>query len=147
MSGRIYIIDTNVVVAGLITAEPESPTCRVLDAMLDGSLLYLLSEDLLREYRNVLLRPRIFRRLGLSEHQIDQFLSEIAANAVWREAPSDKNHTAPDPRDTHLWALLASEPAAILITGDRLLIENPMPQRSIISPAALSFGLRPRSGL
>ncbi|MCF8053420.1 MAG: putative toxin-antitoxin system toxin component, PIN family [Desulfobacterales bacterium] len=135
MSDRIYIIDTNVVVAGLITAEPESPTSRVLDAMLDGSLLYILAEDLLREYRNVLLRPKITRRHGLSEQQIDQFLSEIAANAAWREVPPDANLPSPDPRDAHLWALLASAPAAILITGDRLLIENPMPQRSIISPA------------
>lgn len=135
MSGRIYIVDTNVMIAGLITAEPESPTCRVLDGMLDGSLLYILSEDLLREYRNVLLRPKISRRHGLNEEQIDQFLSEIAANAVWREVLPDTNHPSPDSRDAHLWALLAAEPAAILITGDRLLIENPMPGRSIISPA------------
>jgi len=135
MNGRITIIDTNAVVAGLITAEPESPTSRVPDAMLDGSLLYLLSADLLREYRNVLLRPKISRRHGLNEQQIDQFLSEIAANAIWREVPPNTNHPSPDPRDAHLWALLASEPAAVLITGDRLLIENPIPQRSIISPA------------
>ena len=136
MSGRLYIVDTNVLAAGLITAQPEAPTSRVLDAMLDGSLLYLLSADLLREYRNVLLRPKLSRRHGLNEHQIDQFLSEIAANAVWREIPPGSSHPSPDPRDAHLWALLAAEPAAVLITGDRLLIENPMPQRSIISPAS-----------
>ena len=66
MSTRIFIIDTNVLVAGLITAEPKSPTARVLDAMLNGSLFYLLSAELLREYRNVLLRPRIARLHGLN---------------------------------------------------------------------------------
>jgi len=135
MSNRVFIIDTNVLVAGLITDELQSPTSKVLDAMLNGSLFYLLSPALLREYRNVLLRPRISRLHGLIEPEIDQLLSEIAANAIWREVKSDTNHKSPDPQDAHLWALLASEPGAILITGDRLLIEKPRTQSSLISPA------------
>ncbi len=43
MTPRLSIIDTNVLVAGLITSQPSSPTVQVLDAMLDGRLLYLLS--------------------------------------------------------------------------------------------------------
>lgn len=89
MSTRIFIIDTNVVAAGLITSESNSSTTRVLDAMLNGSLFYLLSADLLREYRNVLLRPRIARLHGFNEPEIDQILTEITANAIWREPPSD----------------------------------------------------------
>ena len=135
MSGRIFIIDTNVLVAGLITAESNSPTSRVLDAMLSGSLFYLLSAELLREYRNVLLRPRLSRLHGLNELEIEQLLTEITANTIWREPPPDTNHKSPDPQDAHLWALLASEPTAILSTGDRLLIEKPRPQSSVISPA------------
>jgi len=135
MSTRIFIIDTNVLVAGLITAETSSPTARVLDAMLNGSLFYLLSAELLREYRNVLLRPRLARLHGLNEPEIDQLLTEITANAIWREPPTDTDQPSPDPQDAHLWSLLASEQNAVLITGDRLLIENPRPQSSIISPA------------
>ncbi len=134
MSSRVFIIDTNVLVAGLITAEPNSPTAKVLDAMLDGSLLYLLSAELLLEYRNVLLRPRLSRLHGLDTLEIEQLLTEITANAIWNEPPADANHLSPDPQDAHLWALLASEPTAVLITGDRLLIEKPRPQSSIISP-------------
>ena len=135
MSTRTFIIDTNVLVGGLITAERNSPTVRVLDAMLTGNLFYLLSAELLREYRDVLLRPKLSRLHGLNELEIEQLLTEITANAVWREPPSDTNHTSPDPKDAHLWSLLASEPTAVLVTGDRLLIENPRPQSSIISPA------------
>jgi len=134
MSNRIFIIDTNVLVAGLITDEGESPTARVLDAMLKGSLFYLLSAELLREYRDVLLRPRLQRLHGLNELEIDQLLSEIAANGIWREPLVNTDHISPDPKDAHLWSLLASEPTAVLVTGDRLLIENPRPQSSIISP-------------
>ena len=47
MKERIFVIDTNVLAAGLITADTTSPTARILDAMLDGSLFYLLSSELL----------------------------------------------------------------------------------------------------
>ncbi len=135
MSGRIFIIDTNVLAAALITAESNSPTARVLDSMLSGGLFYLLSAELLREYRSVLLRPKLSRLHGLSEAEIDRLLTEITANAIWREPPPDPDQSSPDPRDAHLWSLLATEPTAVLITGDRLLIEKPRPHSSVISPA------------
>lgn len=135
MKARIFIVDTNVIAAGLITGRADSPTARVLDAMLDGSLIFLLSPDLLNEYRHVLLRPKLIRLHGLQEPEVDQIIIELAANAIWREPPKDRYHQSPDPCDGHLWDLLASEPAAILITGDRLLVENPRPQSSVISPA------------
>ena len=134
MSSRTFVIDTNVLVAGLITAEGNSPTAKALDAMLSGTLPYLLSAELLREYRDVLLRPRLCRLHGLNELEIEQLLTEITANGIWRETRLDTDHTLPDPQDAHLWSLLASEPTAVLITGDRLLIENPRPQSSVISP-------------
>jgi putative PIN family toxin of toxin-antitoxin system len=136
MKGRIIIIDTNVLVAGLITSEARSPTARILDAMLDGKLFFLLSSDLLREYREVLLRPKLARRHGLRKAEIDQFLTEITANAIWRDPLPDRDPSVPDPKDVHLWALLSSEPSAVLVTGDRLLVENPKPRTSVISPAA-----------
>ena len=132
---RIFVVDTNVVVAGLITADSDSPTARILDAMLRGRLIYLVSGDLLQEYIDVLSRPRLFRYHGLDRSQIDRLSVEIAANALWRDPSADTNFVSPDPNDAHLWALLASEPASILITGDQLLIDNPRPNRSIISPA------------
>lgn len=135
MTARIFIVDTNVLVARLITAEPKSPTAMILDAMLTGDLLYLLSAELLREYRDVLLRPRLSRLHGLDESEIDQLLTDITANAIWREPPQDTDQAPPDPQDSHLWSLLASEPTAVLITGDRLLIQKPRSQSSVIYPA------------
>jgi predicted nucleic acid-binding protein len=56
------------------------------------------------------------------------------------------DHTSPDPGDAHLWSLLASEPDAVLLTGDRLLLENPRTQNSVISPREWAdnfrYGLR-----
>lgn len=136
MTPGFFIVDTNVLVAGLITGQAASPTAVVVDAMLDGRLVYMLSPALLQEYRSVLLRPQLTRMHGLSEMEIDALLTEIVANAVWREPPDDDAHTAPDPQDRHLWALLACEPAVVLVTGDRLLIERPRPGSFVVSPGA-----------
>lgn len=131
----IFIIDTNVLVAGLITGRRDSPTAGILDAMLDGRLLYLLSPDLLSEYRNVLLRPKLVRLHALDETEIDTLLTEITANAIWHEPSPNSGQPAPDPNDAHLWDLLAVEPTALLVTGDQLLLENPGAHGAVITPA------------
>ena len=136
MTARLFIVDTNVIVAGLITSQPSSPTAQVLDAMLEGRLLFLLSPALLREYRQVLLRPKLVRLHRLGDNEIDRLLTELTANALWREPTENSHGSAPDPGDDHLWALLDSEPDAILVTGDRLLLDNPRSGRVVITASA-----------
>lgn len=46
----------------------------------------------------------------------------------------------PHTKGVQLWALLAGEPSAVLITGDRLLLDNPLPDSVIIFPAAWMAG-------
>lgn len=131
----VFIVDTNVLVAGLITKQLSSPTVSIVNAMLSGSILYLLSAELLQEYRNVLLRPKLCRLHLLDEDQIDTILTEITANAIWHEVVATTDGGAPDPGDDHLWNLLATEPSAVLVTGDQLLLNNPPQYRSVISPS------------
>jgi putative PIN family toxin of toxin-antitoxin system len=136
---RLVIVDTNVVVAALLTSQKSSPTARLLDSMLDGRLQFLLSPALLAEYQAVLTRPKIQIAHGLSVDQIDTLLTDITANAIWRE-PTGLNHNAPhheapDPNDTHLWALLDCEKNATLITGDMLLLKNAPEGRQLVKPS------------
>lgn len=133
---KLAVVDTNVLVAALITADAHSPTARVLDEMLNGRLLFLLSPALLAEYRSVLLRPRLVALHGLTEREIEHLLTEITLNAPWRE-PADGG-AAPDPGDDHLWALLDLEPKAILITGDQRLLKAPHEQATVMTPAAFT---------
>ena len=126
------IVDTNVIVSGLIGSDSKSPPALILDAMLDGRLLYLMSDALLKEYSTVLRRPRLVRLHRLTDGEIDRLLTDLVANAMWPE---------PDPSgdisvkgDDHLWALLASHPEAQLVTGDRLLVENTPSGASATSP-------------
>ncbi|MCZ6869037.1 MAG: putative toxin-antitoxin system toxin component, PIN family [Gammaproteobacteria bacterium] len=132
MNPAVFVVDTNVVAAGLITGLNRSPVAQILDAMLSGMLIFLLSPALLDEYRNVLLRPKLSRLHGLDEQEIDRILEELTANAIWREARATV--AAPDRGDDHLWALLAAHADSILVTGDRLLLAHPPDRSSVISP-------------
>ncbi len=134
MTPRVFVVDTNVVVAALISGGADSLVARVLGAMLSGSLIYLLSPALLAEYRSVLLRPKSTKRHGWTEDEIDIVLAELSANAIWREPAGAA--TAPDPGDDHLWALLGDYPGSTLVTGDRLLLEAPPAGSVVITPSA-----------
>ena len=132
MKRRALVIDTCVLVAGLISGGRDTPVTRLVDAMLDGRAPYLLSPDLLAEYRRVLLRARLVELHGLTTDDVDNLLLDLTANAIWREpAPASR---APDSGDDHLWALLDTQPHAVLVTGDRLLLERPFAPNRVITP-------------
>jgi predicted nucleic acid-binding protein len=128
------IVDTNLVVSGVLTSREDAATRRVLDNMLDAEFRFYLSVERLSEYRQVLLRPRLTSRHGISDEQIDTLLEEIAFHAVFRDPP-ESHADAPDPGDQHLWALLGLLPDAPLVTGDTELVTNAPPDASVLSSA------------
>lgn len=134
---RLAIIDTNIVVAALLTKDEGGPTARILEGMLSGRLPFLLSPALLAEYRNVLLRPRLTRFHGLSGAEIDHLLTSLAADSMWREPqidPATVLPALPDDGDQHLWLLLQCEPASVLVTGDKRLLDTTAYAGRILSP-------------
>ncbi len=76
------VVDTNMVVSGVLAGGAGSPTGRIVDALLSGRLRFVLSEALLAEYRRVLLRPAIAWRHGLNEGEIDRLLEGLVVNAM-----------------------------------------------------------------
>lgn len=130
MTPPVAVIDTNVIVSGLIGAGGRSPTTVILDAMLSGHFTYLLSLELLAEYREVLLRPAIRRRHGLTDAEVEVVLTELALNGTLHD-PAPSVAVLPDAGDRHLWALLETA-AAILVTGDEALRRRaPEPARTL----------------
>jgi len=132
---RRVVIDTNVVVGGLLTGEGTSPLAIVVDGMLKGRFPYLLSNALMVEYGAVLRRPKLRPLHGLTDDEIEEVLVALATNGIWREPVAQGGDAAaPDPGDDHLWALLRIREAPVLVTGDQLLLENPPAFASVISP-------------
>lgn len=129
----LWVVDTSVLVAGLLTGDRESPPAHILDAMLAGQLRFLLCVELLAEYRTVLLRKRIRTRHGLTMAEVDALLEALAVDAVVADI-AGRRETAPDPGDDFLWRLLATRSGTGLITGDGRLLERPPRRARVVSP-------------
>ena len=140
MTGGILVVDTDVVVSGAMSADAGSPPARILDAMLDGRIIHLISGSLLAEYSQVLRRPGIARLHRLADDDIDRLLTVLAANAMWCQPTVPA--PAPDSGDDHLRALLASRADARLVTGDRRLLENPPRPGTVLTPREAALAIR-----
>lgn len=133
MSGPV-IIDTNVVVAGLLTANDASPVARILDGMLAAVFPFVVSEPLLAEYRTVLVRPDLRKLHGLTIAEVETILTDLAQYAIVLNPASAAAPPAPDPGDQLLWDLLANRADLLLVTGDKLLLQDVGMQGRVISP-------------
>ena len=132
MSQRAVIVDTNLVVAGLLTRDETSPVVRILDGMLGAAFPFVFSEALLAEYRAVLVRPRLVKLHGLTVEEVETVLADLAQHAIVlvpAAAPP-----APDPGDQLLWELLAAKADLLLVTGDKLLLRDAGMRGRVISP-------------
>lgn len=132
---RFFIIDTNVLVAGLLTSHADSPVARILDSMLSANFSFVLSEALLAEYRAVLARPHLVKMHRLSADELDTILLELARHAiVLTPAQSGTAPKAPDPGDQFLWDLLSCRDDLFLVTGDKLLLQDHAMRNRVFSP-------------
>ena len=134
MSRPAVIVDTNVVVAGLLTANDASPVARILDGMLVAAFPFVLSEALLAEYRTVLVRPSLRKLHGLTVAEVETILTDLAQHAIVLAPVAAP--LAPDPGDQLLWELLAARADLVLVTGDKLLLQDVGMQGRVISPQA-----------
>lgn len=142
MSRPIFIVDTNIVAAGLLTADPASPVARALDGMLAAAFPFTVSEALLGEYRTVLLRPAIRKLHALSVALVEQLLVDLIQHAIVLQPGDSSTGRAmvPDPGNQFLWDLLEARPDLVLITGDKRLLQDPAMQGRAMSPRTLVEG-------
>ena len=130
-------------VAGLLTSHPDSPVARILDGMLRASFRFVISEALLAEFRQVLLRPKLLKIHGLSAAEVDEVLTDLARHAIVLPVTTPTTpFIAPDPGDQFLWNLLTSRDDLVLVTGDNLLLQKGPLQQSAISPLAFFADLQ-----
>jgi putative PIN family toxin of toxin-antitoxin system len=105
------VLDTNVLVAGLLN--PVGPCGRLLDLVLDGAVEICLDERILREYADVLRRPR----LSLPARSVADLLAFLQQSAEPVVA-APLAIKLPDPDDLPFLEI-ASSAGAVLVTGNR----------------------------
>ena len=121
------VIDTNVLVSALL--KWDSVPGNVIQFTITGVVTPVLNEDILREYREVLLR----KKFHFPESVVDAILDNLAAQAVFiNEEKLDVN--LPDPKDVVFYEVVMEERKnqdAFLVTGN--LKHFPV-ERFIVTP-------------
>jgi len=67
------VVDTNVIVAALLSKKNDTATVQVFRAMLDGRIIPLYHEDILAEYDEVMHREKFH----LKEETVQKFLDAV----------------------------------------------------------------------
>jgi putative PIN family toxin of toxin-antitoxin system len=107
---KCWVIDTNVVVSGLLSA--NGPCARVLEAVMDGRVRLVYDARILAEYRDVLCRPR----LKLKPAQIIHFLEALGGQML--VIPERIADSGPDPDDLAFVEAALAVPDRTLVTGN-----------------------------
>ncbi len=52
------VVDTNVIVAALLSSQSDSATVQIVEKLLTGDIVPVFSKTIIREYREVISRPK-----------------------------------------------------------------------------------------
>lgn len=92
MTKYYAVIDTNVLVSAML--KWNSVPGSILQLTYDGPIVPILNADILREYREVLMRPKFH----LTRKIVDDVLDSIKGKGIYVDAKS-LNIELPDPKD------------------------------------------------
>jgi uncharacterized protein len=105
------VYDTNIIVSGLLN--PEGIPSILLDLATQGYIRLFLSEEILKEYEEVLMRPKF----GFSSRLVKRFLRKLQAKGkVVR--PKTTVKILKDPADNKFLECALSGRAKYLVTGN-----------------------------
>lgn len=129
------VVDTNVFVSSFITKNPESPTKRVIQMILDGLIVPLYNDEILAEYNNVLKREKF----KLNKDDVDAIISFVKECGI-PTSQTSFDEVLPDESDRVFFEITLTFEESFLVTGN--LKHYPIhPQ--VITPADFinKFGL------
>lgn len=111
MSTRTIVLDTNVLVAGLLN--PHGPPGRLVDLIVAGEVRVAYDDRLLAEYREVLTRPK----LPFDPDDVQELLRNLTSDGLPVVArPSGA--ALPDPDDLPFLEVATAARADALVTGN-----------------------------
>lgn len=127
---RVAVVDTNVLVSGLLNA--KNPPGRILDLILVGEIQLVCDDRIYLEYNQVLNR----RRFGFQPTDVTDLLESIRFSSLWVNArPIVVN--LPDPNDLPFLEI-AVDTDSPLITGNTRHFPRPVIQKTglqVFTPA------------
>jgi len=114
------VLDVNVFVSALIS--PGGPPGRILDAWLEQRFLLVTSETIIAELRRVTSEPRLARRYGLTQGEVERLLAELPYLAIITPGSVEVQGVARHAEDDKLLACAVEGGAGYLVTGDNHLL-------------------------
>lgn len=109
------VIDTNVIVSSLLSKREDAAPAQIVRRLLEGEIVALYNDEILREYEEVLRRPK-FR---FSEELVFELVDAIRELGLSVERVRSDEHF-PDPKDVVFYevALARRRDGAYLVTGN-----------------------------
>lgn len=111
---KLYaVIDTNVIVSGMITKNMDSPTVSILAYLTEKAITPLYCEEILQEYGDVLRREK-FR---LPSEKVEKFIKMVKSDGMASNRVPFRD-TLPDPKDVVFYEVALSKDDSFLVTGN-----------------------------
>jgi putative PIN family toxin of toxin-antitoxin system len=127
------LIDTNILVRAMLS--PEGSVGPVVDFLRDGLYVFLYSEATLNEFVDVLGRPRMVHKYGITADEIDA-LSALVIRRGEPVKPSRSITVCRDPKDNKFLEVAVAGRADVIVSGDKdLRILDPFEGIPIVEPA------------
>jgi putative PIN family toxin of toxin-antitoxin system len=115
----IAVLDTNVLVSALCL--PSSLPAQLLRLWLARQFELVLSGMILAELEDVLRRPKISRRYGITEESIQTFTRVLVELARMVPIVRELEVIPSDPKDNHVVTCAVEGGASFIVSGDRHL--------------------------
>lgn len=111
---KYAVIDTNVLVAAMITHNEMSPTVKVVEAIGEGKITPLYNEEIVSEYKEVLSRSKF----GFLDTSVARLIRTMMDKGVKAERIFS-GETFPDASDAVFYEIALSKDGSYLVTGNK----------------------------
>jgi putative PIN family toxin of toxin-antitoxin system len=118
---RRVVLDTNVLVSALLV--PVGRPADILKAWRSGALEMAVSVAILDELSDVLGRPDVLRRFGVSLADARQAAADVRSKIKPYPGKAIVGAVPNDPRDDHVISAAVEAGADCIVTGDRHLLD------------------------
>lgn len=119
-SARRWVLDTNVVVAGLLW---QGIPRLLLDQAIDGHLRLFTSPTLIDELARTLAYPKFAARIRRFDTRVEALVAHYTALTTAITPATTPQVVARDPDDDHVIACAVAAHADLIVSGDKDLLD------------------------